>query len=63
MKQLTILPLCDLVSGFGRIVLQEPTPEGIWTEYSGGHRVLLPYEKDAAGNDYVDLDPNGDLYH
>jgi len=53
----------DLISGFGRIVQQELVPEGIWTTYSGGERLLLPYGIDEAGEKYADLDPNKDIFN
>lgn len=40
------------------IVAQFCKPNGVWTVYSNGLEVLLPYEIDENGNRYVELFPN-----
>jgi hypothetical protein len=44
------------------VTSQRPTGQGVWTEYEDGSLILVPYKVDADGCQYVDLDPNNEIF-
>ncbi len=45
-----------------RIIEQHLTEDGIWTVYESGLQILKPYPVDENVEEFVDLDPNKELF-
>lgn len=52
----------DVARALHRIVRQELKPEGVLTTWQDGRVAMLPYQVDADGSEYVDLDPNREIW-